>query len=65
MVVGLLILACGMLGIPFTNGLIPQAPLHVRALAKIKLVPDVTGFKREVFESVCEQRLSGLSQAVS
>merc|ERR1740117_1825105 len=28
LVVGILVLVCGLLGIPFTNGLIPQAPLH-------------------------------------
>ena len=39
---------CGLLGCPFTNGLIPQAPLHSRALATIKMVPDVKGHKREV-----------------
>jgi hypothetical protein len=34
LVVGLSMLLTGSLGLPFTHGLIPQAPLHVRSLAK-------------------------------
>eukprot|EP01121_Diplochlamys_sp_Union-15-3_P014485 TRINITY_DN4616_c0_g1_i1.p1 TRINITY_DN4616_c0_g1~~TRINITY_DN4616_c0_g1_i1.p1 ORF type:complete len:275 (-),score=30.83 TRINITY_DN4616_c0_g1_i1:80-904(-) len=36
-VLGLTMIICAILGIPPTNGLIPQAPLHVRSLAKIKI----------------------------
>jgi hypothetical protein len=35
-IVGISMLLTGTLGLPFTHGLIPQAPLHVLALAKIK-----------------------------
>ncbi|KAL6064778.1 Anion transporter [Balamuthia mandrillaris] len=35
-VIGLSIFVCSLLGVPPTNGLIPQAPLHVRSLATIE-----------------------------
>ena len=37
-VLGLILVLCGLLGVPPGNGLIPQAPLHVRALATIEEV---------------------------
>ena len=64
-VVGVNILLTGLLGVPPTNGLIPQAPLHVSALSSKKVVVDEdTGLKRVVVEGVCEQRLSNLVHAV-
>jgi len=36
MIVGLCMVITGILGLPFTHGLIPQAPLHVVSLAKVK-----------------------------
>jgi hypothetical protein len=70
LIIGIMIFICGLLGIPFTNGLIPQAPLHVRALSKIKDValedPHHPGrfVKREHFEYVVEQRLSNFAHAL-
>jgi len=61
-VLGFNVLLCGLLGIPPSNGLIPQAPLHVRALATIK-TEERGGVKVEVYESVREQRLSNLIQS--
>jgi hypothetical protein len=46
-VLGFNVLLCGLLGIPPSNGLIPQAPLHVRALATIK-TEESGGVKFEV-----------------
>jgi len=63
-VLGINVLICGLFGLPTANGLIPQAPLHVRALAKISVTTDkVTGQREEVFEEVCEQRLSNVLQS--
>ncbi len=63
-VVGLNILVCGLLGLPFTNGLIPQAPLHVAALStKETQVDEKTGLKQLIVVRVEEQRLSNLIHA--
>lgn len=64
LIVGLLILICGLLGIPFTNGLIPQAPLHVHALSMLKEEESPSGLMTLVIEGVKEQRLSNFSHAL-
>jgi hypothetical protein len=61
-ILGCNVLLCGLLGIPPSNGLIPQAPLHVRALATIR-TNESGGVKFEVYESIREQRLSNLLQS--
>jgi len=53
----------GILGIPPGNGLIPQAPLHVRALCK-REHKVIDGVSREVFSDCQEQRWSSLFQAL-
>lgn len=61
------VLTTGLLGLPPHNGLIPQAPLHVRALAKIREVEvEVDGrpAKKEVWVRVCETRVSALGQSL-
>ncbi|KAJ3056018.1 Boron transporter 1 [Rhizophlyctis rosea] len=65
LIVGLSMIPCALLGLPVSHGLIPQAPLHVRALAKIRRVPspDGSGQIIEVWEKVCEQRVSSLGQS--
>jgi boron transporter len=53
----------GLLGLPPNYGLIPQAPLHVRALADIEEV--TSGAVRiEVWKRVCETRVSALGQSL-
>ena len=59
---GLTIVPCGMLGLPPGSGLIPQAPLHTRALATRKFVEE-RGVVQEVTVHVEEQRWSALGQA--
>lgn len=59
----------GILGIPPTNGLIPQAPLHTRSLTVTKseqVVSSITGESRrvDVVIKVHEQRVSNMGQAV-
>jgi hypothetical protein len=49
--------------LPPGNGLIPQAPLHVRALAVVDYV-DTPGGKREVYTSVVEKRWSNFIQSI-
>lgn len=59
---GLTIIPCGLIGLPPGSGLIPQAPLHTRALATRKIV-ERHGIKTEVTTHVEEQRWSALGQA--
>lgn len=59
---GLTIVPCGILGLPPGSGLIPQAPLHTRALATRKIV-EKYGIKHEVTVHVEEQRWSAFLQA--
>lgn len=63
-VVGILIAICSILGIPFTHGLIPQAPMHVRSMASVQIDTDpITGKKSERIVSVRENRLTGFFHA--
>ncbi|KAL8692853.1 MAG: hypothetical protein Q9218_002203 [Villophora microphyllina] len=60
----------GLLGIPFPNGLIPQAPFHTNALCVTRQVSDEseTGAKKghnsRVVDHVVEQRVSSLAQGL-
>ena len=63
-VLGITFIPCAMLGIPPGNGLIPQAPLHCRALCTRKQETDEHGVTREVVSHCEEQRWSGLGQAL-
>jgi len=63
MVLGVCICLTGLLGIPPCNGLIPQAPLHSKALAhRIPVVVD--GVRTFEIEYVHEQRWSNLLQSL-
>ena len=59
---GLTIVPCALIGLPPGSGLIPQAPLHTRALATRKMV-EKHGVMQEVTIHVEEQRWSALFQA--
>lgn len=63
-VLGLTFFPCAILGLPPGNGLIPQAPLHCRALCTRKIETDQYGVKREVVTHCEEQRWSALGQAL-
>lgn len=64
-VLGITFIPCAILGLPPGNGLIPQAPLHARALCTRAYVTDEkTGLKREIVTHVEEQRWSGLGQSL-
>jgi hypothetical protein len=58
----------GLLGLPFPNGLIPQAPFHTNALCVYKTVTDEhelhKGHARRVVDHVVEQRFSNLAQGL-
>lgn len=60
--------AAGLLGIPFPNGLIPQAPFHTTALCATRTVSDAAeehkGHTRRVTDHVVEQRVSNLAQGL-
>lgn len=61
LVIGLILIACGIFAIPPCNGLIPQAPMHVQALAK----QERKGPHRIlVYSDVVEQRVSNLAQSL-
>jgi len=62
-VLGVTFIPCAILGIPPGNGLIPQAPLHARALCTRKMITDEYGVRKEVVVHCEEQRWSGLAQA--
>ncbi|VEU40986.1 unnamed protein product [Pseudo-nitzschia multistriata] len=62
-ILGLTILPCGILGLPPGSGLIPQAPLHTRALCTRKY-ETLHGRQHEIFVDCEEQRWSALFQAV-
>ncbi|KAL5121426.1 hypothetical protein ACEQ8H_000497 [Pleosporales sp. CAS-2024a] len=59
----------GLLGIPFPNGLIPQAPFHTTSLCVTRMVSDPDdesnkGHPRRVVDHVVEQRVSNLAQGL-
>jgi hypothetical protein len=54
LVVGLTLVLTAFLGLPFTHGLIPQAPLHAQSLAKRKQVLVQVGSGEKVWESVID-----------
>lgn len=58
----------GLLGIPFPNGLIPQAPFHTTALCATRTVSDAAeehkGHTRRITDHVVEQRVSNLAQGL-
>ena len=58
----------GLLGIPFPNGLIPQAPFHTNSLCATRMVSDDDeankGHTRRVVDHVVEQRVSNLAQGL-
>jgi hypothetical protein len=56
-------LLVGIFGLPPGNGLIPQAPLHVRALAVIEYEATPSGAKREIYAAVVEKRWSNFLQS--
>ena len=62
-IVGVTFIPCAILGLPPGNGLIPQAPLHCRALCTREHVTDKHGVRREIVTHCEEQRWSGLGQA--
>ncbi|CZT50255.1 related to chloride-bicarbonate anion exchanger AE2 [Rhynchosporium secalis] len=60
----------GLLGIPFPNGLIPQAPFHTDSLCVTKVVSDdreegsSKGHTKTIISHVVEQRFSNLAQGL-
>jgi boron transporter len=63
-ILGITFFPCALLGLPPGNGLIPQAPLHARALCRREYSIDKDGVPCEVVVHVEEQRWSGLGQAL-
>jgi hypothetical protein len=62
---GVGVLLTGLLGIPPTNGLIPQAPLHTKSLMQKRRVHAEDGTPTDKFEveKVYEQRMSNFAQS--
>ncbi len=57
----------GLLGIPFPNGLIPQAPFHTTSLCVTRTIQDDEtnkGHPRRIVDHVVEQRVSNLAQGL-
>eukprot|EP00978_Attheya_sp_CCMP212_P018870 scaffold52139_cov53-Attheya_sp.AAC.2 len=59
---GVTIIPCAIMGLPPGSGLIPQAPLHTRALSTREHVM-INGVRQEITTHVEEQRWSALFQA--
>jgi hypothetical protein len=54
----------GLLGIPFPNGLIPQAPFHTTSLCVTRTETDEKGNTKQITDHVVEQRVSNLAQGL-
>lgn len=65
-VIGLCIIATGILGIPPTNSLIPQSPMHVKSLTVKHRIYDANGKLTNEFqiEHIYENRVTNLLQAI-
>lgn len=65
---GLTTFVAGLLGIPFPNGLIPQAPFHTQALCVTRDVADKDDMNKgktvSITDHVVEQRISNLAQGL-
>ncbi|PKY08132.1 hypothetical protein P168DRAFT_300890 [Aspergillus campestris IBT 28561] len=65
---GLTTFVAGLLGIPFPNGLIPQAPFHTAALCVTRDVADTDDTNKgktvRITDHVVEQRVSNLAQGL-
>lgn len=65
---GLTTFVAGLLGIPFPNGLIPQAPFHTQSLCVTRDVADEDDINKgktvRVADHVVEQRVSNLAQGL-
>jgi len=66
LVLGLAMVATALLGLPPTNGLIPQAPLHTKSLTVKKRVHDESNLPTDEFiiDCVYEQRVSNFCQSL-
>lgn len=68
LIVGLTLILTAFLGLPFTHGLIPQAPLHAHSLAKRKQVKVKLSSGQSAWESVVdcvvETRVSNFGMSV-
>ncbi|KAJ4992813.1 anion exchange protein 4 protein [Stagonosporopsis vannaccii] len=54
----------GLLGVPFPNGLIPQAPFHTTSLCVTRTSTDEKGHTKRITDHVVEQRVSNLAQGL-
>jgi len=61
---GILMGVCGILGLPFPNGLIPQAPFHTKSLAITHSEVNEKGQAVLITDEIVEQRVSHLSQGL-
>lgn len=61
---GITTLVAGFLGLPFPNGLIPQAPFHTASLCVTRTEVDEQGRTQRVNDHVVEQRVSNLAQGL-
>ncbi|KAJ3359515.1 hypothetical protein HDU91_004912 [Kappamyces sp. JEL0680] len=67
--IGVLMALTGLFGLPFTHGLIPQAPLHIRALSLTKqqdgaVDENGTSTAQLLATTTVEQRVSNLVQSI-
>eukprot|EP00919_Chromeraceae_sp_WS-2016_P008826 GHVR01020707.1.p1 GENE.GHVR01020707.1~~GHVR01020707.1.p1 ORF type:complete len:682 (+),score=175.76 GHVR01020707.1:24-2069(+) len=63
LVVGVCVCITGVLGIPPTNGLIPQAPLHTKSLCRF-IQTEINGKMIESVKYCAENRISNMLQSI-
>jgi boron transporter len=64
-IIGISMAVTGLFGLPFTHGLIPQAPLHVLALTETVIVDSDLDIQPQKFTyNTIEQRFSNLFQSI-
>jgi len=64
LIIGVNIAVCSIIGIPVTNGLIPQAPLHIASVTRIQQIEEKDGKLREEIVGVRENRIGGFVHAL-
>lgn len=51
---GIITLACGLLGVPPVNGVLPQSPLHTKSLATLKKEHVRSGLRKAALKAIAE-----------
>lgn len=64
LLVGFMTFGCGIIGIPPVNGVLPQAPMHTRALATLKMQRVKTQLQKTALQHQDEERTEVMAKMV-